>query len=271
MRILELSQVWPPSTEIIPQLWAIVRESYKTATATASSSSPASKLTATWPDFVTNFGPTTLPATLTLNPPSAWNRDKDYDLFLRILLVHIYKTGLPAALPPSPLLPPLPAPSTSSQPQGGSQSPLRAQQPFASPLAASATTSAISPQQRSVFAAPGVRQDCPLLPVGRSAAAAPLLTTTTLTAVPAEGLESTTSFSCYPFVRPTALGLPQAAMKKFTSVIYQSAWIRKLLPATDLLCLDLLLNIDKDKRSYVTLLKDKINGTYLQPQPVNLY
>ncbi len=105
MRILELSQVWPPSTEIIPQLWTIVRESYKTA--------PASKLTATWPDFVTNFGPTTLPATLTLNAPSAWTKDKDYDLFLRILLVHIYKTGLPAALPPSPLLPPLPAPSTS--------------------------------------------------------------------------------------------------------------------------------------------------------------
>jgi hypothetical protein len=61
-------------------------------------------------------------------------------------------------------------------------------------------------------------------------------------------------------VPPTALGLPQSAMKKFTSVIHQSAWVKKLLPVTDQLCLDLLLNIDKDKRSYITLLKDKING-----------
>jgi hypothetical protein len=60
----------------------------------------------------------------------------------------------------------------------------------------------------------------------------------------------------------SSLHLPESAMKKFYSAIYQSAWVRKLLPATDILCLEMLLNIDKDKRSFVTLLKAKVDGRH---------
>jgi hypothetical protein len=245
VRILELSQVWPPSTEVIPHLWAIVRESYKGLVAPTTNAPLTSSLAKpSWPAFISDFGPTTIQTALTLGAPSAWHKDKDYDLFLRVLLVNIYKTGLPAALPASPLLPPLPAAAAHQSPRSP-----RSHQPFASPLAASSASIVSPPQQRAgaATACSQLHDADQLLPVGRSPAASAI--------APPDA-----SFSCYPFVPPTALGLPQSAMKKFTSVIHQSAWVKKLLPVTDQLCLDLLLNIDKDKRSYITLLKDKING-----------
>jgi len=61
-----------------------------------------------WPAFFTNLDSTSLSTTLTLSSPSKWANETDYDLFLRILFVHIYKTGLSYILPSSPLLRPLP-------------------------------------------------------------------------------------------------------------------------------------------------------------------
>lgn len=225
VRVLELCQIWQPSTEIVPQLWAVVRESYKShdhSPLSGSNGSQNGDITTEWPIFIATFDRTTSLASLKLSPPARWSKDKDFDLFLRILFVLMYKTALPFTIPPSPLLS-LPI----------NYSPLRLQ-----------SSPSRSPAPRTSL--PG---DLSLLPI-----ASPCKSVT-------ETLSSF-SYSSFPSIPLGSLYLPETLAKKFSSAIYQSSWVKKLLPPRHLFCLEMLLNIHKDKKAYLNHLKPIVEGKH---------
>lgn len=235
--------MWPPSTEVIPKLWAIIREPIRNAGPPAATSpqrpSPAAggaDHDGRWPAFMASFDRSTPLASLTLSAAAAWKRDTDYDLFLRILFVLIYKTALPFNVsPPSPLLP-LPASSSASSPLPGPPS-----RPRPSP------GSGPHPAAREKDASPAVA-----LPLGLSPPPAELTAAAAAAA----------SYSCYPYVRPAGLYVHEASMRKFSSAVHQSSWVARLLSPADRLCLAMLLGLESEARpAFVGRLKAQANGT----------